>query len=1475
MEPVHSFNKVNQPPLFEGQCIKDNTFLQEIAGKFHAEIVESSYSDTVQNCIEAIEKAYKENNWHLIEEFDHWDGQDNLLSKLKDHSGQTLLMRAVKNSSVVDHLIRHKVGIHEVDFSGNTALHVAAQSGAVQSLPLLLKHLSFAQRNHQQETPIHLAIQKGQVKALEILIAEGANFNEPLTLKVKENQIRVTPFLYAMMRGELGCLVVLMNRLIHDNEKLIDQTVKGIGSLIHVGVYFSQVQLIDYLLRSKSFLDHLRKNDMSLKRLLETPNDQGMTPLCLAASLGQTVALQLLYDKGASLETEDLEKRRPLHHAALACHHATVQVIVALNCDLRAIDGQAHTAHGALELKSFKITIKPTEMLSTINFLSNVMQAPKTARLNFELQLPRNLSFKGGGPKGIVYAGVLKALEENRVIAGLKRISGTSAGSITAVLVALGWNSDRVGKLLETTNLLDFMDPPNKDMLLLAMEERETASSIKTAWRVLRSVKSTSEIIFHPVETIQNLTGICAGKELEEWMESLIYDTTKIPFLTFGEFSKLIEEGKPYKHFIIFSTQITNKQSVFRFSSEDPACKNMVISRALRLSVSIPGAFVPEVIIEKFKPIESPCDVKTGIEMGNLIKRPEKGSFVDGGLLYNLPVEAFDEKRFLSRDDLGEEGFFPTFNTETMGFDLCTAQKDPVKSKNISTIVDLVKGIALTYLNSEDLLRQMNPYNATRIVKIDTGDVGTLSFNATEKQKKMLVESGYQSTMSYFQEKMPHLSRYPTAQSLKSALNGKISLPPSLAEEEFIGREAQLSDMNESLQSWSAIEETRILLISGESGMGKTELALTFANRQMENLSLIKFIQCKEEATYHRGYLELATVLNISIKNKSLKELVNEVNEALETRSFVDDGQKAIPWLIIFDNSDKNLPLPKRGGIVCITSETKGLSIQNARVISLPLLNDGNTEKIWPLSPKESRSTILKLFNGSPLLLMLAKKSIRAASFPSIEEYLKTVSSKEQVFEFILHHLKTINPSSFEFLSQIVYLNTDCLETALTKCLKIQNNEEILVPLKQWGLVREDKQQETFSCHQTLRTALIKNENQEQFDKAVGLLSTCSELFDPQDKDAWKIGAFLFEQLVYLQKNPFWTDCKGPGQASSRMKCLNQAGRWLVFSQNRAKEALELQKQALKLGKDFTHNLSETYKNMGICYFSLKDYSKAIEKYKDALSGTTDVNQKAELLIYLGDAYYANREFDEAKRNYQDSLNLKPKDQLHAALVFMLIADTLVMTQGYCPDTFDYYTKALEIWKQVNGSEDQRYAKCLNNKGLSQSACKDVTGAMKSHQESLGIQKKLFGDRHPDIANSLFYIGSLQKMCSPKEAIQSFEKAIKIWKALKDKQEIAFCYLGLGDAYMQLKEGQKASKFYAKSFQSFKESVKVLSESGNKHDLIQIIDRFFKACAHLDKQDIGNLSNEILPSCRKILGDQHPTVVKLSNYNKKETCIIA
>jgi len=90
----------------------------------------------------------------------------------------------------------------------------------------------------------------------------------------------------------------------------------------------------------------------------------------------------------------------------------------------------------------------------------------------------KNLVFEGAGLRGIAYCGAIKELESRKLIAGIEKVGGTSAGAVTALCISLGYNSDEIEKLLFATNFKKFNDAwghPTGDQVLclVAMEVRQ------------------------------------------------------------------------------------------------------------------------------------------------------------------------------------------------------------------------------------------------------------------------------------------------------------------------------------------------------------------------------------------------------------------------------------------------------------------------------------------------------------------------------------------------------------------------------------------------------------------------------------------------------------------------------------------------------------------------------------------------------------------------------------------------------------------------------------------------------------------------------------------------------------------------------------------------------------------------------------------------------------------------------------------
>lgn len=192
--------------------------------------------------------------------------------------------------------------------------------------------------------------------------------------------------------------------------------------------------------------------------------------------------------------------------------------------------------------------------------------------------------FSGGGVKGIAIIGAIKAIEEKGF--KLKRVAGTSAGSIIASLVAAGYSSDEIFKMMDEINLKDFLDP--RKTLLPA----PFGKWILLYWRL----------------------GLYKGNVLEEWIAE------KLALKGLRTFADL-----PPNKLRVIASDLTNGRLVV-IPNDLPKygipIESFPIAKAIRMSCSIPYFF-------------EPVKIKT-MDGSNVV--------VDGGVLSNFPMWLFDQE---------------------------------------------------------------------------------------------------------------------------------------------------------------------------------------------------------------------------------------------------------------------------------------------------------------------------------------------------------------------------------------------------------------------------------------------------------------------------------------------------------------------------------------------------------------------------------------------------------------------------------------------------------------------------------------------------------------------------------------------------------------------------------------------------------------------------------------------------------------
>jgi len=326
----------------------------------------------------------------------------------------------------------------------------------------------------------------------------------------------------------------------------------------------------------------------------------------------------------------------------------------------------------------------------------------------------KNLVFEGGGVKGIAYVGAMGVLEEKGILKNIKRVGGTSAGAINAVLFGLGYSNAETKKILWGLNFKKFLDD---------------------SWGVVRDTKRLIEEF-----------GWYKGDFFRGWIGKLIEKKTKKPDATFRDIHEMGED-KGFRDIYMIGTNLSTRFAEI-FSWEHTP--RMPLADAVRISMSIPLFFTA--------------------------KRSIRGDvYVDGGVLDNYPIKMFDRRKYIGE---GEEMHFTepeyykdhnkklekkgidvspyVYNKETLGFRLDSAKEIAVfrdqaepETHHIDDFFSYLSGLIETIMESQ-ASQHLHSDDWQRTVYIDSLGIKTTEFDLSDAKKKDLSASGKKNTKKYF-----------------------------------------------------------------------------------------------------------------------------------------------------------------------------------------------------------------------------------------------------------------------------------------------------------------------------------------------------------------------------------------------------------------------------------------------------------------------------------------------------------------------------------------------------------------------------------------------------------------------------------------------------------------------------------------------------------------------------------------------------
>lgn len=871
----------------------------------------SAKSD-LTSCFYAAYAACQERNWVLIEQIQP------ISNSLVNIEGRSLVWEAIhqRDYFLAEELIYKKIALHTKDSAGNTLFHFAARLGRSALVKYLHQFNQIDAVNNDGESPLHKAAEYGHDHVVAYLTDHGASLKvfSKLTLGGIIFE-RFTPLHLAVIHGQHRVINVMFEKKLLGN---LDAQISGIGHILHLAIYFHEHSTLRFL---------LTKFHTQVKSLINIGNDRGVTPVMLASQMGDWKSLLLLREKRAYFEERDNLGRTAVHWAVLGRQKNSLALLHHYGCDLETSDNEGKAP---IQLLKSKAKVADIEIANYLNGLILQKKNPHPPIHRSKSCYPEGVVFKGGGPKGVAYVGAVAALYELQRLNELLRVGGTSAGAITATLLAMGCKADEIEELLNE-DLTKFLDHPFTQE---AIQERLKTVSVEQVASVMKQLYAyyqnplgtLARDVPGAVQTIWKTTGACAGETFRERMETLI--SSKIArvvggkqedyaFTTFGELNKLIEQGQPFKHLYVVTTNLATGE-IEEISSENPKWANVIISDAIRASMSIPFVFVPHHLHTK------DIDGKRKINQS-------LGLHVDGGLLRNFPIELFDKQKYHpvgvregASFEMQEEHFI---NTRTLGLSLFSPdEKQPSLPKTIQTLGDLGWALGEIYADAEKAFQGQVVQNACRTIEINNKGVGLLEFHLSHQKIEALVKSGLESVRQFFSD---------CPESVVTHLKRDQSIHPQIIEK-WSKKLKLLNEINSEAFEW--------LVIS--SYFQSDEIPVVWINRWFVQKDLLassdSILDLGRENNFFPPFNLLKTVQSKALRQNVLYHLIDlgfyQYNENKHTLTLDNDISEIIQAVVLAEKkSVENWIISQ---FTCLKEEHHQKWVQHCQWISRHIAND-------------------------------------------------------------------------------------------------------------------------------------------------------------------------------------------------------------------------------------------------------------------------------------------------------------------------------------------------------------------------------------------------------------------------------------------------------------------------------------------------------------------------------------------------------
>ncbi|XP_062923046.1 ankyrin repeat domain-containing protein 27 isoform X2 [Mobula hypostoma] len=217
-------------------------------------------------------------------------------------------------------LLDYKASTEIQDNNGNTALHLACMHGHEDCVKALVYYQLYAcnlnMTNDKGDTPLHIAARWGYDGIIQVLLENGANTD--VQNKMKETPLhcalnsKVEKLLRAVADGDVEMVRYLL--------EWVDEDLEEEDGLVLKPEFCHPLCRCPKCEPAQKKLSSITTNGLSVN----SANQDGFTPLHVAALHGHFELVSLLLRHGANVNTKNSNNSTPLH---LACQHSDLQIV--------------------------------------------------------------------------------------------------------------------------------------------------------------------------------------------------------------------------------------------------------------------------------------------------------------------------------------------------------------------------------------------------------------------------------------------------------------------------------------------------------------------------------------------------------------------------------------------------------------------------------------------------------------------------------------------------------------------------------------------------------------------------------------------------------------------------------------------------------------------------------------------------------------------------------------------------------------------------------------------------------------------------------------------------------------------------------------------------------------------------------------------------------------------------------------------